>query len=179
MKLYSLNIIINDVLINKSSPILYRMEDNDIYSTQEICQNKVIINLISNAIDDIFDLTEKTYISFIYYDTDTDTYTTDKLYIDDIIKNTNIENDVINKYLHNLSLILYKKTTNKKWKEETILYDITNIKKELMNLFNISNDTYNNCIMSMINEDIENSKDTQIQKVLTNIKDNYNKILKV
>lgn len=175
MKIYSLNIIINDNIINKNSPILYRMEDNDIHDIKEICQNKDLMLLIHNNIHDIFDINNLSYITLINYDTNTDEYEVEKINLNEIIDINNIAYE----YIHKLSLILYKKTTGDDWKTIDTMTDIINIKKTLVTKFNISESTYCNCIMSMVNNDIEKTSDKSLLDVLKNIKNMYNDLLQL
>ena len=166
MKLYSLNIIIDNKLINNTSPILYRMEDNDSYDIMTLCKNDVLINKIVENVNSIMSLNMTSYISIIYYDTNDETYNTDIVYIANILDKQFIEEKKY-EYLNNLSRILYDLKT------------IQEIKNNILNNYNITNETYCNCIMSMINEDIDKSVDNLQKEILIQTKKLYNELLKL
>ena len=148
------------------------MEDNDSYDTIDICKNESLLKIIEENIITIFDICNSSYISIIYYDTVDDTYNTDKIYITNLI-----DDELINKkqheYLSDLSCILYEKTLNKKCDNN----DMSFIKKEILNNFNITNETYCNCIMSMINDDIDKTSDKSQKNILIQTKKLYNELL--
>ena len=132
MKLYSLNIIIDNKLINNTSPILYRMEDNDSYDIMTLCKNDVLINKIVENVNSIMSLNMTSYISIIYYDTNDETYNTDIVYIANILDKQFIEEKKY-EYLNNLSRILYEKTLNKKYiGDGEYLKTIQEIKKHIV-----------------------------------------------
>lgn len=179
MKIYSLNIIINDKLINTSSPILYRMEDNDLYDIITLCKNDVLMNKIVENVNDIMSLSKSSYISIIYYDTNNETYNTNIVYITDILDKQFIEEKKY-EYLNNLSRILYEKTLNKKYVTNgTYSETLQDIKKHILSNYNITNETYCNCIMSMINEDLDkvSNNDTIQKQLLIDVKKKYNELL--
>ena len=179
MKLYSLNIIIDNKLINNTSPILYRMEDNDSYDIMTLCKNDVLINKIVENVNSIMSLNMTSYISIIYYDTNDETYNTDIVYIANILDKQFIEEKKY-EYLNNLSRILYEKTLNKKYiGDGEYLKTIQEIKNNILNNYNITNETYCNCIMSMINEDIDKSVDNLQKAILIQTKKLYNELLKL
>lgn len=179
MKLYSLNIIIDNKLINNTSPILYRMEDNDSYDIMTLCKNDVLINKIVENVNSIMSLNMTSYISIIYYDTNDETYNTDIVYIANILDKQFIEEKKY-EYLNNLSRILYEKTLNKKYVGDgEYIKTMQEIKNNILNNYNITNETYCNCIMSMINEDIDKSVDNLQKEILIQTKKLYNELLKL
>lgn len=179
MKLYSLNIIIDNKLINKTSPILYRMEDNDTYDIISLCKNELLMNKIVENITSIMSLNMTSYISIIYYDTNDETYNTDTVYIANILDDSFIEEKKY-EYLNNLSQILYEKTLNKKYVGDgDYLKTMQEIKNNILNNYNITNETYCNCIMSMINEDLDKISNNDIiqKQLLISVKKKYNELL--
>lgn len=162
-KICSLNIIINNNVVNKT-PILFRIFEMSSHSINDIIISYIdnILNIVYDNIEDINDISN-VKLSIIVYDiaSDDDEYETSDIDINDYINydNEHIKDIITNKINEYSNLLLKKININELSSNFRQTYELINKHNDQ----HINYETFIQYIMSCFTEEYGNNEDIKVQ----------------